>query len=433
MDKWFVILGGNMLLRGVCEKLQSYGYKVLVVDWNAQPAVTGDLHLQVDVKDSAAVIETLKAMNVPFDGSFTSIDLAVPTCNAIHHWLGLAEMPAIYNKVLTKADMREAWQRDGLFGRVSISGEKLTTEEICRMGSKMKLIIKPNVAASSRGITVLERKEDGLDPDDVTRACEHARKHSFDGVCLVEEYVEGREFTVDMLGDDSGFVSVYGVSVKYHTANSLHNRVATKLHWNSEAYSDAIYDAIAEYGKRCYRSIGLKNSFGHLEIIMYPKNPTLRQLPFDELTTERNGNPDDFCFSPVEIGARSSGYIASHTVTASSGKDYLHDYIDMLHGRPIEHADHIHSEISSMWFGYDMPLESDSVCPSTLQEFLDPRICVMASKRDGLTVPRHFGNMTDDNSRDNYGYEMLSGDRNILTIESITAAERLFLARYLAH
>ena len=32
MKKYFAILGGNKLLKGICELLQSYGYTVVVVD-----------------------------------------------------------------------------------------------------------------------------------------------------------------------------------------------------------------------------------------------------------------------------------------------------------------------------------------------------------------------------------------------------------------
>ena len=68
MEKYFVILGGNMLLQGVHDKLKEFGYKVIVVDWNEKPGFKGDLHLQIDVKDSDRVIEALKKTNYKIDG-----------------------------------------------------------------------------------------------------------------------------------------------------------------------------------------------------------------------------------------------------------------------------------------------------------------------------------------------------------------------------
>ncbi len=414
MDKWFVILGGNFLLQGVYDKLRSYGYHVLVVDWNSQPGVKGDLHLPLDVKDEKAVMGALESLDYPIDGALTCIDLAVPVVNAINRRYGLAVMPEPFSKeVLTKSHMRECWQRDGLFGRYSETDDKLSESDMIALWRRMSLLVKPNVAASSRGITILPKAEDSQSD---SRLAEHlrqalaiAREKSFDGRCLVEEFVEGREFTIDMLGDGQGNLSVYAISTKYHSPFALHNRVATRIHWNSRAYPDEVFARIAEMGKRCYRSLGLSNSFGHLEMLMRP----------------------DGRFSPVEIGARSSGFICSHLVSEASGRDYLHDYVRMLHGQTIENADHINGPRSSMWFGYDIPAGTHSVRPSTLRPFLDPRIEVLYSKTDGLKVPGDFGNIIDDNGRDSYGYEMLAGDRDILTIDSVERANREFLGEFL--
>ena len=238
---------------------------------------------------------------------------------------------------------------------------------------------------------------------------EKAKKLSFDKQCLIEEFVEGREFTIDMLGDDTGHVSVYAISVKYHSKNALNNRVATKLHWNSNVYSNEIYEKIAEIGKKCYKSIGLKNSFGHLEMIMR----------------------EDGTFSPVEIGARSSGFICSHLAGAAAEKDYLADYIRMLKGDEIEHVDHINSGTSSMWYGYDIPKNTESVCESNLAKFLPSEVKVIYDKRNGLIANKHYGDMIDDNSRDDYGFEMLVGPKDVLTIDNILQAEKLFLNEFL--
>lgn len=400
----FVILGGNMLLKGVCDRLHEMGYRVIVVDWNDQPAVTGDLHIQEDVKDTAKVLEVLSPYQV--DGVFTCIDLAVPTVNAVHRQRGLQEMPESFREVLTKNRMRECWMRDGLFNRISLPDGSFGEEEILSMNSRMKLIVKPDIAASSRGITILEKSSDAAH---LRQALDKARRASFDGRCLVEEFAEGREFTIDMLGDAQGHVSVYGISVKYHTVNALHNRVATKLHWNSSAYPEEVYERLADAGKRCYRSLGMAASYGHLEMILR----------------------EDGSLSPVEIGARSSGFIASHLVPAASGCDYLADYIRVIHGESIEERDHIGGNISSMWFGYDLPSGCDSVCPSNLAKFLDPRIQVMYSKRDGLTAPRHFGAILDDTDRDAYGYEMLCGPKSVLTVEHVQNAEHQFLNEFI--
>lgn len=407
-QKYFVILGGNMLLKGVYDKLKEFGYKVIVIDWNENPAVKGDMHLQIDVKDSALSLQALETLNVDIDGCLSCIDLAVPTVNAINKWCGNKVMPEHFMTVLTKAEMRDCWMRDNIFGRVSKLDSDFSIDDICQLNKRTKLIIKPNVAASSRGITILEKNQD---ENIIIDALKKAKKLSFDKLCLIEEFVEGREFTIDMLGDDFGHISVYAISVKYHSKNALNNRVATKLHWNSNVYSDDVYKKIAEVGKKCYKSIGLKNSFGHLEMKMR----------------------EDGTFSPVEIGARSSGFICSHLAGAAAERDYLGDYIKMLKGEQIEPIDHINSGTSSMWYGYDIPKNSDSVCETNLSKYLSSEINVIYSKRDGLLANKHYGDMVDDNSRDDYGFEMLVGPRDVLTIDNILQAEKAFLNDFLGN
>lgn len=400
--KHFAILGGNKLLRGICDKLQSFGYTVVVVDWNEKPAVAGDIHIQHDVKDSETILRIFKERGYDIDGAISCIDLAAPSVSAINKAYGLCYMPEKYNVVLAKEQMASDWKAAGIFNRISERSDRITMDEVINLNKHYKLIIKPDVAASSRGITTLEK---GANSKQIEEAMELAKGASFNKLCIIEEYVVGREFTVDMLGDNYGNVVVYGISVKYHTPYAVHNRVAVKLHWNSSVYSDDVYKAIAQRGRECYKAIGLKNSFGHLEMIM----------------------KEDGTLTPVEIGARTSGFIGSHLVSAASGMDYLHDYVDMLHGKNVGNMDHINGDYSAMWYKYNIP--NGCVCKkeTNLAAFLDDRIKVMYSNRDGLTLGNQFGPIIDDNTCDNEGYEMMCGPKSVLTYDLIRQSEKAFL------
>lgn len=406
MSDYFVMLGGNALGKGALDKLHSFGYKVIIVDWNMNPAIKGDIHLQIDVKDSNLVVMRLKEMGISIKGALSFIDLAAPTVNAINRWCGNVCMPDQFNKVITKEQMRECWQKAGIFNRLSQTDDLFSLNDVFEWSKTMKLIVKPNVAASSRGITILHI-DSSL--EEIEMAIRRAKDKSFDGKCLVEEFVEGREFTVDMLGDSYGNVSCYAISVKYHSPYALNNRVATKIHWNSNVYSDEVYKMIAERGKECYRALGLKSSFGHLEMIM-----------------KKDGS-----LTPVEIGARSSGFICSHLVSAASERDYLGDYIKMLNGEMIDNYDHICGSQSSMWYGYDLPTNSTYIKEGYIIDYLDPSIKVMYSDHSGLKIGHQYGSVIDDNTRDNNGYEMITGPKEILTIQRILEAEYKFVANNL--
>lgn len=407
MEKHFILLGGHRLAKGTYNVLSSLGYKVIVIDWNENPGTKGDIHHRIDVKDTKAVLKCLKKENYNVCGAITFIDLAVPTLIEIHKTYGLCHLPDDFNKVLTKSRMTDTWQKAGLLNRFSGKFDKETDLNLIKnINSKYSVIIKPNVCSSSRGITIIDK---GSSIPTIKDAFDKAQQKSYDNNVVVEEFIEGREFTVEMLGDNFGNVSVYAISVKYHSSNAGKNKVAVKLHYNSKAYPDSTFDKIAEYGKKCYKSLGLKNSFGHLEIIL-KKDETL---------------------SPVEIGARSSGYIASHLVSASSGRNFIKDYIEIINGGKISGKDYINGNYSSMWFGYDIPSGKTSKKYSDLSKFLDKNIEIMAYNRDGIKADTYYPGISDDDGRDSHGFEMLKGKRSILTIENIKKAETAFLKDFL--
>ena len=408
MDRFFVLLGSNKLLWGQVCHLRELGYKVIVVAWNENPDITGDVYIRMDVKDAPGIIAELERRGYAGKvyGALSSIDLASPTVNAINGWCGNKTMPEKFDKVLSKNDMRDAWMAAGVFNRMSRMDDELPFEELCALSARMKLICKPDVAASSRGITILEK---GRSPEELKTALTLARETSFNGRCLIEEFVEGEEFTVDMLGDAYGNVNCYGSSIQHHSLYARHNHVTVIHHWNSRKYDDATWNRIADFGIRCYKALGLHSMFGHLEIIM----------------------KEDGSFTPVEMGARSSGFICSHTVWKASGHDYLGDYIKMLHGGRVEPGNYMNGPDASMWFGYDIPSGSDSVKVTDITRFLDPRITVLFENHDGIKAGQHFGEYINDGDRDKFGYAILCGPREVLTYESIQEANERFLDDFL--
>jgi len=402
MKKYFAILGGNKLLKGICDLLQSYGYKVVVVDWNENPAVIGDVHIREDVKNSRTILRIFKERGYDIDGAISCIDLAAPSVSAINKDYGLKCMPEKYDVVLTKEQMAKDWKSAGIFNRFSERSDKINLEDVVELNKKFRILIKPDVAASSRGITALEK---GTSIKQIENAMNKAKEVSFNKLCLVEEFVVGREFTVDMLGDDYGNVVVYAISVKYHTPYAGKNRCAVKLHWNSNVYPDEVYKAIAQRGRECYKAIGLKNSFGHLEMIM----------------------KEDGTLTPVEIGARTSGFIGSHLVSAASERDYLHDYVDMLHGKSVGNEDHINGTQSAMWYKYNIPTGYTCVKKTSMADFFDSQITIIYNDHGGLVEGETYGPIVDDNTCDREGYEMIKGPKDVLTYENIRKSEAAFL------
>lgn len=399
-----IILGGNILNSGIVDYCKTQNYNVVIVDWSPKAYLKGDLFLCIDVKDTDAIIKALEKNGIhSIYGAYSSIDLAVPSVNAINKHFGLEYMDdeALAN-ALPKATMTRIWDEAGLLNRQSkICGE--WNNEIMECSSLMKLILKPNISSSSRGITIVPKNSS---KEVIVQAFDKAKAESFDNKVIIEEFIEGREFTCDMLGDKFGNVSVYAISVKYHTVNTSNNKIAIKLHYNSDFYPDSVYEKIAEVGKRCYRALGFKSSLGHLEILM----------------------KEDGTLSPVEIGARSSGFITNPLVSLASGQDYLADYLRVINGGQIENVDHINGQHSSMYFFYDMPHRTCVKNPCTLMDFLPEGIVSEYHNRTKiLQTGFEFNDITNDNER--VGYEIIHGERHLMNIHTIETAEQEFIHR----
>lgn len=403
-----VILGGNILNGGIVDYCMQHNYFVVVVDWSPKAYLKGDLFLCIDVKDYISIINALHENGIDnIYGAYSSIDLAVPSVNAINCHFGLLCMDKeSLDCALSKARMTQIWNKNGLLNRYSQVFESFC-DEICRQATVCKLIFKPNMSSSSRGITIVEQYADNVVLAD---AFAKAKEESFDHKVIVEEFVVGCEFTCEMLGDAEGNVSVYAISVKYHTTNTHNNKIAIKLHYNSDIYPNCVYEKIAEVGKRCYKTLNFKASFGHLEILM----------------------KEDGSLSPIEIGARSSGFITNPLVSLASGQDFFGDYLRMLHGECICGKDYINGINSSMYFFYDMPHNTECVNPCSLMDFLPKEIVSKYANRERvLTIGFQYGDITNDNER--IGYEIITGKRYIMSIDKIRKAEEKFINSNIGH
>lgn len=153
MSKIFLLLGGNKLNYGIVEKFRNKGYFVYVIDWNEHPQLTGDKHYQIDIKDTASIIDALKKdgvwENVHF--AYSSIDLAVTSVARINRAIGLHTLTdEALQYAASKSKMTEKWKELKLLNRYSVKS-KCYLAEFYELAQQMKLIVKPDNSASSRG------------------------------------------------------------------------------------------------------------------------------------------------------------------------------------------------------------------------------------------------------------------------------------------
>jgi hypothetical protein len=302
--------------------------------------------------------------------------------------------------------MNAAWRARGLNDkRFEVCGNLAELIEFHRTAAGGS-VVKPAASASSRGVAVIEAGEaEGA----LAAAWARARDNDPAGEVFAEEYLGGTEFSVEMLGDNAGCVRVLAVGRKYHSVNAGRNRVAVKIHYNPPDVSATRQARMRDFGRRCFRALGLRASLGHLELIERP----------------------DGALVPIELAARSSGYIATHLVDAATCSDrtMLEIYERILRGEPVRDGD-VPSERSSMLFFYDFPAGVGKRDNTSVACFLPRGIESVAANRSQLVRRRSFRQLEDDAGRP--GFEILVGDREALTIDAVTRAEAAHCRQFLA-
>jgi phosphoribosylaminoimidazole carboxylase (NCAIR synthetase) len=403
-----VALGGNELNAGLQQVARRRGARLLVVDWNDTPGFPGDRHLCLDIKDSDAVVAELRPLMDRVAFAYTSSDVATETASRIHAERGLLRPPAdALETARHKPSMNAIWEHRGLLEkrfRACRSPDQLARfcDDLCG-----DLIVKPAAASSSRGITVL--REGDRDERQLAMAWDRASGVDPQGEVLVEEFVHGIEYTVEMLGDGHGHVQVWAISRKSHSANAGRSRIASKLHYNPRELSRPDQQKLARFARQCFRALGLHSCLGHLEVIERPTGQLV----------------------PIELGARSSGFVATHLVDAISEQErtLLDEYELVLRGGEVPDTLLRHRR-SSMYFFYDLPPGVGRRSGTSLMQFLPPTVQSLACDRSKLRPGSRFAQI--DSDYDRHGYEILVGDPDALTIDAVERAETAHRREFLA-
>jgi formate-dependent phosphoribosylglycinamide formyltransferase (GAR transformylase) len=395
---WIVALGGHALNGGLEQVARRLAARVLVIDWNDAPPFRGDRHLQLDIKQADDVVAAVRSVVGGLVFAYTSSDVATETAARINAEYGLRRPAAEALAVARhKPSMNRRWHSEGLLQkRFRVCGEVDEFVDFHRAGAS-RSIIKPAAAASSRGVTVIERS-DGV--RELQAAFARASASDPAGEVLVEEFVEGTEFSVEMVGDGHGHVEVLAVGRRHPSANAGRNRVAAKIHYNPPEVSADRQRRIADFARRCFLALGLRSSLGHIELIERP----------------------DGVLVPLELGARSSGFIATHLVDAVTvgTRTMLELYERALQGERVEDG-LAYPRRSSMLFFYDFPTGVGRRSGTGLGDFLPAGIESVAHDRSELVSGRSFGQIDGDAERP--GFEILISAAGTFSVEVVAEAE----------
>ena len=286
MKPAIAIIGANDFQNQLILRAKAMGYVTHVFAWQCGDVgeKTADYFYPVSIVEKERILEICRAVRPAGVCSIAS-DLAAITVNFVAEGLGLTGNGMVSAMTATnKHLMRLAFEKAGLPSCKSILVTGDT--DLNALPLTYPVIVKPTDRSGSRGIRKV------TDPAELPEAVQFAREPSFEKKVLVEEFAEGREYSVEYLSrkGEHHFLAVTG---KFTTGAPL----------------------FVETGKalvpRVLDSLGVQYGASHTELKV-------------------DGRGD---IRLIECGARMGGdCIGSDLVPLSTGVDFVRGVIDIACG-----------------------------------------------------------------------------------------------------
>ena len=262
-EKWLVaVTAGRWQKHGILEA-KVIGLKVLAIDEDpyAEGFADADLTLNISFSDHDAVISALRNLKINICGavSFCS-EVGMTLAAKIREEFNLPGVKLdLCERLLDKAVQRKIWTEKGVPG---------PEWEVCRDMEealnvihqfKLPVIIKPTDSSGSRGVTKIESLNDNLQ-EIILRAFQFSKS----GKVIVESYMDGTEFTVEVFAID-GIIHVLAITEK-KKVEGTRGTVAREL-----ATPDRPQNVISAIGNTviaAFKAIDYVDGPGHAEIIL---------------------------------------------------------------------------------------------------------------------------------------------------------------------
>ena len=302
--KKLAVIGANDFQNQLILKAKELGYETHVFAWRAgaEGEKTADYFYPISITEKEEILEVCRRIRPDGICSIGS-DLAVVAVSYVAEHLGLPCNPvSITHQCTNKAAMREAFARAGVPVPRFVRTGRHDGPDLS--GFSFPVIVKPTDRSGSRAITRLETAE-GLQ-EAVDAACEA----SFEHMAIIEEYLEGDEYSCECISQD-GVHHFLAVTKKFttgapHFIETGHMEPAGLSAEQEEQVKAAVFAGLD--------ALDIVTGASHSEFKLAA----------------------DGSIRIIEIGARMGGdCIGSDLVELSTGNDFIRMVIDAACGRPI--------------------------------------------------------------------------------------------------
>ena len=300
--KKIAIIGGSYLQLPAVLKAQELGYEVHCFAWRDGAVCEGiaDFFYPISIIEKDEILATCRKIGI--DGIVTiASDVAVLTVNYVAERMGLIGNPDNYSEVTTnKYLMRECFAKNNIPSPKFTFVGKDGLYDIS--GFQFPLIVKPTDRSGSRGV------EKVLDELYLKGAIERAQNEAFSKSAIIEEYVTGREISVESISFE-GQHYVLQITDKVTTGSPYFVELE---HHQPSTLSEEIQNRVKEVVLNASSALHVKYGASH-----------------SELKITESGD-----IRVIEIGARMGGdFIGSDLVKLSTGYDFLKAVINVAMGQ----------------------------------------------------------------------------------------------------
>ena len=305
MKTLFVLAAGPLQVPAI-KTAKRMGLRVVAADGNPSAAglALADAAYVFDIVDPDACLDVARKENIDAVVHICC-EVSMVAMGRINEELGLHGIDsATAVRATNKEAMRRAFEAAGAPSPKSIGAA--TVEEALAAAEEigLPLIVKPSRNSGSRGVT---RLSDESGREDLLAAFAYAVDQSRDASAVIEEYVTGPEFSVEIL-TWAGRPRVLTVTDKVTTGSP--HFVETGHAEPSQQPAD-VRRAIEQAAVDGVRALGIDWASCHAEVKLSPTGPVL-----------------------LEIGARLGGdFIATELVPRSTGIDMVEGAINVALGR----------------------------------------------------------------------------------------------------
>ena len=302
--KKLAIIGASYLQLPLIEKARSLGYQTHVFAWAADDVgeKAADYFYPISIVEKEAIACKCEEIGICGICSIAS-DLAVVTVDFVAHRLGLTgNPPEITLPCTNKYEMRKAFRCHGDPAPAFCLVEE-PVAALSQLGCPIHfpVIVKPTDRSGSRGVQLV------FSDEELEHAVKTALQESFENRAIVEEYIEGEEFSLEGISWH-GRHRILAMTKKLTTGYPYFIETG---HIQPAPVSRDTYDRACRTVLHALDSLGIQNGASHSEIRIAP----------------------DGRITIVEIGARMGGdCIGSHLVPITTGVDYVKAVIDVACG-----------------------------------------------------------------------------------------------------